>query len=105
VINIGGFVPLGFFFCAYFSLAWRRERPVLATIVFGAIVSLAIAVLDSFLPTRDSIVTDIITNTLETAIAAALYDREQDAVSLSDDRLMIDFQKILPALKLTPGHI
>jgi VanZ family protein len=76
LINIGGFVPLGFFFCAYFSLVWRPARPVLATIVFGGILSLAIEVLQSFLPTRDSGVTDIITNTLGTAIGAALYGSE-----------------------------
>ena len=76
LINIGGFVPLGFFFCAYFSLVWRPARPVLATIVLGAIVSLAIEVLQSFLPTRDSGVTDIITNTFGTAFGATLYDYE-----------------------------
>ena len=77
LINIGGFIPLGFFFCAYFSMVWRPARPVLATIVVGAIVSLVIEILQSFLPTRDSGITDIITNTLGTAIGAALYNREQ----------------------------
>jgi VanZ family protein len=77
LINIGGFAPLGFFFCAYFSLIWRPARPVLATTIFGSIVSLAIEVLQSFLPTRDSGVTYILTNILGTAIGPALYDRGQ----------------------------
>jgi hypothetical protein len=73
LINIGGFVPLGFFFCAYFSSVLRLDRPVLATIVLGGVVSFAIEVLQAFLPTRDSGMTDIITNTLGTGIGAMLY--------------------------------
>ncbi|HWO28470.1 MAG TPA: VanZ family protein, partial [Candidatus Acidoferrum sp.] len=76
LINIGGFVPLGFFFCAYFSSVRRLDRAVIATIVFGALVSFTIEVLQAFLPTRDSGMTDIITNTLGTCIGALLYDRE-----------------------------
>jgi VanZ family protein len=76
LINIGGFVPLGFFFCAYFSSVRRLDRAVIATIVFGAVVSFTIEVLQAFLPTRDSGLTDIITNTVGTSIGALLYDRE-----------------------------
>jgi hypothetical protein len=72
LINIGGFVPLGFFFCAYFSSVRHFNRVVLATIVVGALISLTIEVLQSYLPTRDSGMTDIITNTLGTGIGAAL---------------------------------
>ena len=73
LINIGGFVPLGFFFCAYFASVRRLDRAVLVTIVLGGVVSLTIEVLQAFLPTRDSGMTDIITNTLGTAIGAMLY--------------------------------
>jgi glycopeptide antibiotics resistance protein len=73
LINIGGFVPLGFFFCAYFSSVRRLDRAVLATIVLGGVVSFAIEVLQAYLPTRDSGVTDIITNTLGTAVGATLF--------------------------------
>jgi hypothetical protein len=76
LINIGGFIPLGFFFCAYFASVRRLERAVLATIVLGGVVSFTIEVLQSFLPTRDSGMTDIITNTLGTGIGAMLYSCE-----------------------------
>lgn len=76
LINIGGFVPLGFFLCAYFSSVRRLDRAVIATIVFGAIVSFTIEVLQAVLPTRDSGLTDVITNTVGTSIGALLYDRE-----------------------------
>jgi hypothetical protein len=91
LINIGGFIPLGFFFCAYFSMARSVERPLLASIIFGAVVSCLIEVLQSFLPTRDSGMTDIITNTLGSGIGAVFYEREwiQDllaSIGLEDGR-------------------
>jgi hypothetical protein len=73
LINVVGFVPLGFFFCAYFASLRPLDRAVLATIVLGGVVSLTIEVLQAFLPTRDSGMTDLITNTLGTGIGTALY--------------------------------
>jgi hypothetical protein len=72
-INVGGFMPLGFFLCAYLTMARQMSRPVLATIIFGAAVSFTIEALQAYLPTRDSGTTDIITNTLGTGLGVGLY--------------------------------
>ena len=73
LFNIGGFVPLGFLVCAYFSLAGRVRRPAIAAVVVGAIVSATIEVLQAHLPTRDSGMTDVITNTIGACIGVLLY--------------------------------
>ena len=71
--NIVGFVPLGFCFYAYFSLVRQYRRAVLVTVIFGAGVSLTIEVLQSYLPTRQSGTTDLITNTLGTYSGILAY--------------------------------
>ena len=72
-INIGGFIPLGFFICAYLTMANKRSRPVLVTVLIGAATSLTIEVLQAYLPTRDSGITDLITNTLGSGVGVVLY--------------------------------
>ena len=73
IINVAGFVPLGFFFVAYFSSLQRLKWPVTVTILFGFALSLFVEISQRFLPTRDSDLTDIITNTGGTALGTWLY--------------------------------
>jgi hypothetical protein len=74
-INVAGFVPLGVCFCAYFSLVRQMHRAGMATVVLGAFVSLTIEFLQSYLPTRDSGTTDLITNTFGTYVGVVIYQR------------------------------
>ncbi len=72
LVNIAGFVPLGLIVCAY--LAWTRSRwkaILVATIACG-ILSIAIEVLQYYIPRRGSDTTDIITNTLGSALGAMI---------------------------------
>jgi hypothetical protein len=71
VINVAGFVPLGFFFCAYLS-ARGRPAPMITSVMVGAATSFTIELLQAYLPTRDSGITDLFTNTLGTYVGAAL---------------------------------
>jgi len=73
LINIVGFIPFGFFFCAAHARGRPAWKAVIVTIVLGATVSLAIEILQAYLPTRNSGMTDLFTNTLGTGVGAMLY--------------------------------
>jgi len=72
LINIAGFVPFGFCFFAYLTER-RWKRAAMMTILAGGIVALTIEILQGFLISRRSGVTDIITNTIGTSLGVMLW--------------------------------
>jgi len=70
--NIAGFIPLGFIVCAYWACKGSRKQAILCAILCGGALSFVIELLQFYIPQRNSGVTDIITNTLGTALGAVL---------------------------------
>lgn len=73
--NILGFCPAGFCFYALLAVALPARRALMVTLATGFLVSLTIEVLQAYLPTRDSGMTDLMTNTLGTYLGAFFYRR------------------------------
>lgn len=72
-LNVLAFVPLGFFFCAYWRIARPMQSADLMTVVLGFAVSLTVELLQAYLPTRNSGMTDLFTNTLGTFVGVRLF--------------------------------
>ena len=72
-LNVVGFIPFGFFTATYFSSVRQVKGAVAIAVVLGFVTSLIIETLQAFLPTRDSGINDIITNTVGTTLGAMTY--------------------------------
>jgi hypothetical protein len=72
--NVVGFIPFGFCFYAYLATLLPIKRAALVTVALGTTVSFTIEILQGFIPTRDSGMTDLITNTLGAWVGVASYN-------------------------------
>ena len=72
ILNVLGFIPMGLILYPYFLVALGSKRPWLMSFVTGTVLSLIIEILQSFLPTRGSGWTDVITNSAGTALGASM---------------------------------
>ena len=70
--NIAGFIPAGFLFYACLSRRLNSRQAAFYAILAGAVMSLLIESLQFYLPTRDSDLTDVISNTLGSVIGVLL---------------------------------
>ncbi|HET7106171.1 MAG TPA: VanZ family protein [Candidatus Acidoferrum sp.] len=72
-VNVFGFVPFGLSFFAYFSIVRATRNPAMLVIFLGFLTSLTIELLQAWLPTRNSGMNDLITNTFGTGLGVLLY--------------------------------
>jgi VanZ family protein len=72
-VNVAGFVPVGFCFAGLFCMVADERHSFWAVAFSGFLLSFTIESLQWFLPTRNSGLTDVITNTLGTCLGYVLY--------------------------------
>jgi VanZ family protein len=79
-VNMLGFIPFGFAVYAWVRNRGKRKvaMPMGTTLLLGAGISLFIELLQVYLPTRDSSLTDVINNVLGTYIGARLFQSARD---------------------------
>lgn len=80
VVNVLGFIPLGFFLCAYLGDAkhYTARNAFVRSIILGALTSLGIELLQMYLPSRDSSLLDVVNNVVGTTVGAFLQIRVHD---------------------------
>lgn len=72
-INIAGLIPFGFLFAAYFSTVRTIKYPFATTVLLGFLTSLTIEVFQAYLPTRDSGMNDLVTNSFGSMLGVLLF--------------------------------
>jgi hypothetical protein len=83
-INVAGFIPFGWFLCAYLS-ARGLHMPALSASAMGAAISVFIELTQARLPTRDSSMSDLINNILGSIVGAVAY---RGVIARAFDRMM-----------------
>ena len=73
ILNVLGFLPVGFVFYAYFTSVKRIEHPAITVALLGLFLSFSIEALQWFFPNRDSGMNDLFTNTTGTLLGVLLY--------------------------------
>lgn len=73
LLNIMGFVPLGFILTAHLSRQGTSIRSRILALLLGVTLSVVIEVTQYFLPTRNSSMTDLLMNTIGTAVGVMLF--------------------------------
>jgi len=73
LINIFGFVPVGFVLVAFFTSVKPTRHAALVVIFLGFLLSFSVEALQWFLPNRDSGMNDLFTNTTGTALGVLVY--------------------------------
>ena len=70
IVNLLGFVPVGFFFTAFLLKAgnWKRRTIYIVVAAAGFVISLAIELLQIYLPSRNSQLNDVICNAVGTVL-------------------------------------
>jgi hypothetical protein len=80
IINIIGYMPLGFVFVPALPQSWTRKRKIIVTVVFGTLLSFCMETIQNFLPTRISSNVDLAANSLGTLLGALLGARWGKAI-------------------------
>jgi len=77
IVNILGFIPFGMAICQWLRKDDGRQRrsTVIIAVMLGAVISLLIELLQVYLPSRDSSLTDVTNNIIGTYIGTFLYPK------------------------------
>ncbi len=70
VVNVGGFIPFGLFFFLYLRQSWTVGRAwhFVAAMAAGSALSLSIELIQVYLPSRSSSLTDVMSNVIGTLL-------------------------------------